>query len=395
MNNSESTIRPANYRLLKSLNKNTVLNLIRTDGPISGAALAKITGMRPATVQNILKNLENKGLVVKVGTGLPTKMGGRPPTLWEICGNYGYVIGIQLEINEIRAVLVNLKSQVISEFQIIYDTFHSLADIEKKIILVIKNILKNTNIDEHCLLGIGIGVSGLVDINQGIILKTSLLCQSSVPVYLERSLRKYYDIPIYIENDANAAALAEKWFGARKDVEHFIFALAIIDKDVFGIGYGLLLKNDIYRGANMFAGETTSYDLTIKKILVDHCHYTEKQLFDGYGYIDVDKLHIHDLVRAIESGNPVVRCFFAYVGKLIAHELSSAINLLDPQMIVIGGDIARAKEHILGPINTVLNNDGLLVAERHVRIVESSLPGNSVSLGAASIILQNILSPGL
>ena len=82
-----------NQSLLKKLNSNVILNLIRTNAPISGASLAKTTGMRPSTVQNILKNLEKKGLISNIGIGNSTKMGGRRPTLWKICGNYGYVVG--------------------------------------------------------------------------------------------------------------------------------------------------------------------------------------------------------------------------------------------------------------------------------------------------------------
>jgi predicted NBD/HSP70 family sugar kinase len=390
MNNDRPTSTPANHRLLKNLNNNAILDLVRTDAPISGAQLTKITGMRPSTVQKILKNLQSQGLVRKIGTGPSTKLGGRPPTLWEICAHYGYVIGIQLEINEIQAVLVDLKSQIVAEYQITNDTYDSLHDIEKKITTVIAEILKSKNIHDRQLLGIGIGVSGLVDITRGIIRKTSLLRHSSAPIPLEESLKKYYNIPIYIENDANAAALAEKWFGARKNIDHFIFMLAVIDKDVFGIGFGLLFNNGIYHGANMFAGETNPLDLNIKKILLDRCHYTKRELYDGRTHIDIDKLTIHDLIRAVEHGNPAIKCFFDYIGELFAHELSSVINLLDPQMIVIGGEIAKAKKYILEPIHHLINNNGFLIADRKVQIVESSLAGNSVALGAASIILQKI-----
>lgn len=390
MDNDRPTGQPANHRLLKNLNNNAILDLVRTDAPISGARLAKITGMRPSTVQKILKNLQNQGLVREIGIGASTKVGGRPPTLWEICANYGYIIGIQLEINEIQAVLVDLKSQIVAEYQIANDRYDSLLDIEQKITTTIAEILKSKDIDDRQLLGVGIGVSGLVDITRGVILKTSLLRHSSAPLPLEKSLRKHYNIPIYIENDANAAALAEKWFGARKNVDHFIFMLAVIDKDVFGIGFGLVFENAIYRGANMFAGETNSFNLNIKKILLDQCHYTKRKLYDGCTYIDIDELTMHDLIRAVEHGNPTVKCFFDSVGELFARELSSVINLLDPQMIVIGGEIAKAKNYLLEPIHQVISKNGLLIAERGVQIVESSLAGNSVALGAASIILQKI-----
>jgi len=130
-----------NYRLLKDLNSNVILNLVRTNAPVSGAELAKITGMRPSTVHNILKNLEKEKMVLKMGTGSSTKAGGRRPTLWKIRGNYGYVIGLQIELNEIEVVLVNINSRIIDDQHLIIDRFRSLSDIESKIVEVIDNIL--------------------------------------------------------------------------------------------------------------------------------------------------------------------------------------------------------------------------------------------------------------
>jgi len=130
-----------NHRLLKNLNSNIILNLVRTNAPISGASLAKIIGMRPSTVQNIFKNLEKKGLVLKIGTGDSTKLGGRQPTLWTICSYYGYVVGIQLEINEIQAVLVNLNSQRIAEKKINIKKFNSLSNIENKTVEIVESSL--------------------------------------------------------------------------------------------------------------------------------------------------------------------------------------------------------------------------------------------------------------
>ena len=390
MNSKESTILTGNHLLLKNLNNSAILNLVRTKAPVSGANLAKMTGMRPSTVQNILKNLEKKGLVINIGTGESTKLGGRPPSLWEIYGNYGYVIGIQLEINEIQAVLVNLNSHIISDYHVENDKFDSLLNIEAKITALIEGILHDNNIGNQQLLGIGIGVSGLVDITRGIILKTSLIDESLGPSHLERLLKKFYDIPIYIENDANAAALAEKWFGSVQNEEHFVFALAVIDREVFGMGFGFILGHDIYRGTNMFAGETYPFKLNIKKILVEQCGYTESELDVGRTSIKIDKLRLSDLIQAIDYDVPVIKLFFDKIGKLIAGELFSIINLLDPRVIVIGGEVAKAKEYIIKPINDAIQKNGLFASNRNLKVVESSLTTNAVPLGAASLILQKI-----
>lgn len=384
-----------NHRLLKNLNSNAILNLVRTNAPISGANLAKITGMRPSTIQNILKNLEKEGLVLKIGSGNSTKLGGRKPTLWKICGDYGYVVGIQLELNEIQAVLVDLNSQMIGEKKIKISRFNELADIDNKVIRIIDDLLASKNIQKHQLLGIGIGVSGLVDISDGVILKTSLLPQSQQPIQLERSLKRHFDIPIYVENDANAAALAEKWFGKAKGYDHIVFTLAMVDRDVFGIGFGLIFGNEIYRGANMFAGETNPFTLTIKEILKTYSDFDDDVLTIGGQNVPIDELEIHDLLKALDYQNETAIRFFKETGKIIGKELLNVVNLLDPSMIIIGGEIAKAKQFILKPIEETLHNGYTLGVERKFHLVDSSLPDHSVALGTATIILQNIFQEPL
>lgn len=386
----DEKILTGNQRLLKNLNNNVILNLVRTRSPISGASLAKITGMRPSTVQNILKNLEKKGLVQKDGIGDSTKFGGRRPTLWTICGNYGYVVGIQLEINEIQAVLVNLNSQIIAENKISIRKFNTISDIEQKIIEIIENILSVKNIHQRQLLGVGIGASGLVDSLNGIIIKTSLLSSSLQPIYLEKTLRTHFDIPIYIENDANAAVLAEKWFGKAQGIKNVIFTLAIINKDVFGIGFGLILNNDLYRGANMFAGEIEPHDLNVKKMLVYFCNYNKKHFKVGNQIVKTDELMLHHLIGALDYRNKDAIHFFYEIGELIADELLRVINLLDPELIVIGGEFSKAKEFVLNPIRKKIQEQLSLTNHRKFEIVSSLLPENSVALGAATIILQKI-----
>lgn len=379
-----------NYNLLKDLNSSIVLNLVRTNAPISGAELAKITGMRPSTVHNILKHLEKERMVLKIGTGNSTKQGGRRPTLWRIRGNYGYVIGIQLEINEIEIVLVDLNSKRIDDQKIATNGYTDLMDIKNKIIIIVENILNKNKIKKNRLLGIGIGVSGLVDINNGVILKTSLLPPSEQPIHFEEYLEKYFGVPIYLENDANAAVLAEKWFGKARDRKNIIYILTVVSSSGFGIGFGLVLNNEIYRGSNMFAGETELFNLNISKILRTICGCQDPGLQVKNRYVELEKLQIHHLIAALEEGNEIAGRFFSEVGKIVGEELVKVINLLDPEMVVIGGEILEADSNILNPISQVVKDKILQIGNREIKIVGSSICQYSVALGAATIILKKI-----
>jgi N-acetylglucosamine repressor len=379
-----------NYRLLKDLNSNVVLNLVRTNAPISGAKLAKITGMRPSTIHNILKTLERQRLITRIGTGDSTKLGVIRPTLWKIRGNYGYVIGIQLEINEIEIVLVDVNSKQIDEQKITTKSYKNLSEIKDKIVKVVDTILIKNRIDKSKLLGIGFGVSGLVNTETGKIIKTSLLPSSEQPIDFEEYMEQYFGVPIYVENDANAAVLAEKWFGKAAGVENIIYILTVVGPSGFGIGFGLILNDQIYRGSNMYAGETELFDLNIEKILKTICGCEEPGLTIRGQYIDIKELQLDHLVNALEEGNELAIRFFVEIGSIVGEELIKVINMLDPYMVVVGGEILDANSFILDPIrqsvNKKLSNNG----NRQIEIVGSSFSRYSIALGAATIILKKI-----
>lgn len=379
-----------NSRLLKDLNSNVILNLVRTNAPISGAELAKITGMQPSTVHNILKYLAKNRMVRKIGIGDSTKLGGRRPTLWKIRGNYGYIIGIHLEIDIIELVLVDLNSKRIDHQRIVAKSYQNLADLKEKLVVAVDTILKKNNVDKSRVLGIGFGTSGLVDVHNGIIRNSNLLPKSEPPINFTEYLINYFEVPIYVENDTNAAVLAEKWFGKAQDVENIVYMHVSVDPSGFRIGFGLILNNKLYRGSNMYAGETQMFNLNIEKILRKNCGCADSYLAIGEKSIELKELDLQKLIEALKTGNEYAIRFFREIGMIVGKELANAIIILDPKMAIIGGEILEVNEFILDPIRQTVNDKISKMGNRDVRIVGSSLSKYSVALGAATIVLKKI-----
>lgn len=316
-------------------------------------------------------------------------MGGRRPTLWDLRDDYGFVIGIQLVINDVHAVLVNLKSEIVDEFHIPTKRFKKINDVKKILHSVVERMISRNDFPVKKLLGIGIGVSGIVDISSGTIIKTSLIDNATEILHLEELLSEY-KVPVYVENDANAAVLAEKWFGEGKGYENIVFALSVIDHDVFGLGFGLVVRNEIYRGANMFAGEIASRDLNLIKILREYCGFSGDKIILGDRTIHLDDLELDDLISAKDEGLELVSAFFEHVSRIISKDIINIINLLDPEMLIIGGAISKAGDLIMNPLRKAVEKKCLLYDKRKLILAESSLSEKSVPLGAAAIILQNI-----
>ncbi|HNW59664.1 MAG TPA: ROK family transcriptional regulator [bacterium] len=377
------------YRLVKNLNSHIVLNLIRTRGPIYGADLAKITGMRPSTIMTILRNLEKKGLIFKSGTGASSIQGGRKPTLWEICGNYGYIIGLQIELNEVHGVLIDLNSRVLARSTVPVEGMMTLEELQSTIIRIVDALVTPQKISRKNLLGMGIGISGLVDYRNGVIVRTALLAE--VPVPLKAALEKHYNFPIFVENDANAAAMCEKWYGKGKKISDLIYMLLVMDQQVFGVGYGLYLEDQIYRGAHMFAGETAPQPISIKQMLEQVAPELGAEVVLDGRTLHKEKVTLQELIDAAQNQDRLAIKYFQELGRIVAHNLAQIIDLLDPEMVLLGGEVSEVGDLLLNAVRSALHADmqGRVMKETDVKI-ETSTVVDAVAMGATILILQNI-----
>ncbi len=378
-----------NYHLVKNLNSHIVLNLIRSRGPIYGADLAKITGLRSSTVMKILQNLELNGLIVKTGIGSSTPMGGRRPTFWEINCKYGYIIGIKIELNEVQGVLVDLKANVLQKTQLATpDTMDSAAVLEV-IKQIVAHLLESQKLSYKRVLGLGIGISGAVDFAQGVIIKTFLLRDTPMP--LRALLEKCYPFPIYIENDANAAVLSEKWFNKDRAESHLLYVLLVIDQNVFGIGYGIILENQLYRGAHMLAGESSGHPVTIKQLLDRISAQEEDSVALNGVRLRKDKVTLQDLLQAAANQEEPAMRYFDQVGRILGEELAKAVDMLDPKEVLLGGEVTKAGEHLLAPLTHALHAHSILGDIRKPTIsIVSWQQADPVALGAASLVLSSV-----
>ncbi len=377
------------YRLVKNLNSHIVLNLIRTRGPIYGADLAKITGMRPSTIMSILRNLEKKGLIFKSGTGASSVQGGRKPTLWEICGNYGYIIGLQVELNEVHGVLIDLNSRVLARSALPVEGVLTLEELCASIFRIVDTLVTPQKISRKNLLGMGIGISGLVDYRSGVIVRTALLGEGPVP--LKAALEKHFDFPILIENDANAAVMCEKWYGKGKNINDLIYMLLVMDQQVFGVGYGLCLEGLIYRGAHMFAGETAPQPISIKQMLEQVAPEFGAAVTLNGRTLRKEKITLQELIDAAQNQEELAIRYFQELGRIVARDLAHIINLLDPEMVLLGGEVSKVGDLLLNSVRNALNADARSMVMKDLDIkIETSTVVDAVAMGATTLILQTI-----
>lgn len=372
--------------LMKDINARLVLNLIREHKNISGADLAKITGMRPSTISNILRELSAKNLIVNLGKGESTQKGGKRPFLWGLNQDAAYVLGVDVEIGEITATILKLTGESVYRHTYKTEQTQNSDKIVRQIVNMIQAVLTQARIEEDKILGLGVAIAGVVDSIHGVVVETDILPMMNIP--LKSRLQKHFAFPIVIENNANAAAIGAKWVGSAKNSTDFITVLVELHCDVGGMGIGLVLNGELYHGANHCAGELNVHLPTLTAVL----NSLRNRLSEGEilkNYADrLNELNIHKVIEAAQKGDKIAQMCFSIVGHHIGQSIAPAIGLINPQKLVIAGDISELGQIVIEPIKKEIEMITLNLVNENLEVVTSIHGRYSVAVGAASLILN-------
>ena len=227
------------FQLMKKMNQQIIFKLIHDRQAISRAEIAEISGLSPATVTNITRELLQMGLIRRAGRGIP---GGRKPVLLELNPVGAYFMGLEWGIAEIRGVLINLNREVIAYEKVDVESCHFGSFLQQSTEIV-DNLLNNS-IDRSRIYGLGLGVHGMVDPVRGYSLYAPHFKWRDIPV--RKELEERLKIPVLIDNDVRVMALAEKWNG-RNDF--------VLINTGPGIGAAIVLAGELYYGRDYSAGE--------------------------------------------------------------------------------------------------------------------------------------------
>jgi glucokinase-like ROK family protein len=390
------------FQLMKLQNKSQILDTIRTDGPISRAEVAKQTHLTPPTVTNLVSELIYSGLVIEGSMG--TSTGGRKPILLTI--NYAafQIIGMDIGISNIKIVVTNLKGQLLDQAKI-----NMPASIDKEAFLqLIARFLEERMTEDwgqpKQILGIGVGMHGLVDPEQGISIFAPNLKLRQIPIreYLEAR----FQLPVYVENDAMAMALGERWFGEGMGTDHFISV-----NIGMGVGAGIYLNGELYRGTTNSAGEIghTVIDLDgelcscgnigcLQTIITGPAiakkatnlmlnHQASTSLLHKLSQNQQYNISGEDVHEAAVQGDSLAQDILRGIGTHLGIGLANLTNTLNPQKIILGGGVSRSSEFFMASLRNSLYSR-VLETSKHVEIVVTQLGEYATAIGAATIVLQ-------
>ena len=376
---------------IKSESHKIVLNTIRQYQEISGAQLSRITKYKPSTLVYILRTLKKKGFIEISRIGKSTPVGGKPPTLWRLVANKGYVIGLEVLPHEIRTTVIDFSSTIISQNIDTFGKHTSPGEEISQLSEFIRHKITELQLPQEKIIGIGIAFTGLVDQKNGTIYFSESFGITNFN--FQEILEQQLSVPVRIANDANAGALGMKWYhkGEQKLPSNIVF---LTINEAAGLGTGLILDNQLYDGTSGTAGEVMT---RVPKIGV-LAEQGIKKYGTGQTKLDIsrkDDLTIAEVAEYARNGCQISAYILETIGRILVKIFRDIIGLLNPGLIVIGGDFSFAQFIIDGYIKPHLEKEcheffqaGLNMPQ--IQVSEFGI--YSVSAGATALLIEEVFS---
>lgn len=389
----------ANHKTTRAHNKRLILKTIYNAGEISRADVARETGLTRATVSDTVAELMEEGLVKEVRVGKST--GGKPPTLLSVVENSRYLIGIDLADSEFCGAGLNLRGKIRNRFKIPVKD----SDGEKALSLLYQLIEKLIESADSPILGIGIGTPGLIDPERGIVKNAVNLDWHDLP--LKEILEKKYNLPVYIANDCQVAALAESTFGENNGVKNLIVikvgkgtgaGIVINGKIYYGDGFGageighvkVIDDGDICRCGNSGCLETLTSTRAILKSAKVIFQQDKNSLLHNFTK-NSDEIDMETIFKAFEAGDKEIHKLISIVGHYLGIVIANLVGSLNIQNIVIAGVLSRFGSALIKPMEEEIKRRSLKALASVTRITVSKLGSEIVILGAGALLLANQL----
>ncbi|OAP44537.1 ROK family transcriptional regulator [Sinorhizobium glycinis] len=367
----------------RALNRRLILNLLRNRGPISRAELASVTGLSPAAVTFVVTELMDEALVVE--REAVASSNGRRPIPVDINYEAHLALGFKLNRSSIDCVLTDLATSPLATLQATVTDITPEGMIEA-IRVTIPRLLAQAAREEKDIMGIGVSIPGEVDPRNGVCLQSPRFGWRDLP--FAEMLAERGHAPVWIDDDVNAFAIAQKLFGAGRNHRNFA-ALAI----GAGIGCSLVLNGDIYHGSNSAAGKL-GHITSVPGGALCECgrrgclmaHAAEPYMIAEWGRRRGVEPTRADFAASAATGDEDALEILANAGSRIGRHLADLVNLFDPEVIVVGGEAVQFGNALLDPLKRSME-EFLFFSKPEI---QTDWVPSSWARGAAALATQGI-----
>lgn len=387
---------------LRAHNRRRVIDALRSRGTASRAEIARHTGLSRSTVSSLVGELQDAGLVIETTrTGDGGRVGGspsqgRPPVLLTLDRRAGAVVGLDFGHEDVHVAVADLSRTVLAERVIEIDVDHAGIGAIDAAADMVHAALEEAGVPRERVLAAAMGLSGPVDHRKDLVHRSAIL-PSWVDIRPGAELSARLGVPVFVENDANLGALAEVTMGAATGVDSAIYLMIAA-----GIGAGIIFNGAVLHGVGGTAGE-------LGHVLADDggpvCRCGNRGCLEtivaGPAIIDLLKrthgadLSLDGVMELLHAGDPGAQRVIEDAGRAVGRVLAGLVNVLNPEAIVVGGELAEAGESLLGPVRSAIARHAIRPASDDVRVVKSALGDRAEVLGALILAAQRADAPHL
>ncbi|SRR5579884_91368 len=386
---------------VREANLVAILSIIQHHGSVSRAQLSRLVGLNKATVSSLVQELESNDLIAPRGMVAPSR--GRPAVLYSLNGQAGTAIGIHIDSHQVHVALTDFSGRIETRWRLPLGHSEDHTKLSRPLQNLMRQALLHVKNARKRVLGIGVSVPGVVDLSTNTLLAAPHIGLQDFSV--ARELHRLSDAPVYVENEAKAAAMGEWLLGAARGANNFLYL-----SGGWGLGGAVVLDGNVFRGSQGFAG-------IVGHMVVDPhgpvCSCGAKGCWETLvslpamartlGVMSRQARPVHatevleeaileaviDHVRAAPDRSQKA---LDQVGRYLGVGIGNLISAFNPSLIVLGRAFAILAPYLLPSINETLGVGLFARFRRCVAIAPSTLGYDAPLIGAACVVIRQVLA---
>ncbi len=402
----QNTYQTGDLALVRQINLSLIMHALWTDSPISRASLSQKTKLTKTTVSDLIKELSERGFVCEIG--MQTSGMGRPATLLTLNPAAGHIVSCEIGVGFIEVLVTDFAPQTIWQIKQPTRPGSSQEEIISRVLALLHEAVDRGRASADKLLGIAVGVPGMVDHSLGTILFAPNLKWRNVQL-LDLLENESFGAPIFVDNEANMAALGEYYFGAAQGYNEILYLSGNV-----GLGGGFLSNGQLRRGASGMAAEyghmtvdthgelcncgnygcweTKVSQNSLYKKIINKVISGEASILTEKTQGQWERLSVEMIVDAAQAGDKVAIRSLEEIGYSLGIGIASLLNALNPEIVVLGGILSIASEILFPVVNEEIQKRALLWNRESVKIVRAAHGSDACVKGGIATVYQSVLS---
>lgn len=378
--------RSGSQALLRDLNLSRVIELVREHGNISRADLARRSHLSPSGITPIVAELLERGILSEVAAA-PSRR-GRPPILLRLNPMAAFVVGTKLRGDGLTTVVCDLDARIVAVDEVEQDFVGDPPAALRAVEGTVRRVLRRAKVDRSKVLGVGLGLSGVIDTAEGVCRFSHLMQWRDVP--LTEPLAGRLGLPVWVDNDVKTLAVAEKWSGDGIGAHNFV-TLSIGR----GIGLGIVVDRSVYHGSDGGAGE-------IGHIVLDpegppcacgrrgclEAFVSEPALRRRIGERLGRSITEQELPKLVHSNDLVALGVLSDAGRELGLAVANTVTLLNPELLIICGEGTKLGPSFVTPIVETVRSMTFASLGQHLQVKVQEWGDESWAVGAATLVLR-------